>query len=363
MKRNQPNGGGATDPPSSYRLTSSYTATPAASPPSNRPGVDAPPAARSRPAAETVGSLSTAGSRNGRRAPTDPLSAVVVANRGEPPEHLFRRLLGAYLAGAREFAIRERPALRAPTREVVRSFCRRTRQPEIVSDEGSLLRLQDLAYESPIPVGQRVARMGRLVVDFHREAVESWTRLPFGEDGSWERRDDEVDREAWYLQRVVTIRVNEGNAGADALGYWTVARSLERIADHASVLGEAGRRLVDLPQGSGPLVSLRQYHAQAMEHLEGVLSAETGNAANDLLDVGEALLASGRSLADRLLPAVNGYTMPPATAAAVARILESIGRTVAYAQDIGQVALDRSLPADAVDLRPASLRLALSPGS
>ncbi len=288
-------------------------------------------------------------------------TAVVVATRGELPEHLFRRLLGGYLAGAREFVIRERPSLRPTTREVIRTFCRRTRQPEIVSDEGNLVRLHDLAFQNPIPFEQRVARMGRLVVDFHREAVDSWTRIPFGEDGAWERRDDEIDREAWYLQRLLTVRIEAGEGSPDLLGYWTIGRSLERIADHAVVLGEAGRRLIDLPQGSTPMVSLRQFHAQAMEHLEGVLTAPDGLVANDLLDMGEALLASGSSLADRLLPAVKGSPMPPATAAAVARILESVERTIAYAQDIGQVALDRSRPEDEPDARPAVRRLTAAP--
>ena len=294
--------------------------------------------------------------------PSERSTAVVVASRGELPEHLFRRLLGAYLGGAREFVIRERPSLRPPTREVVRTFCRRTRQPEVVSDEGNLLRLHDVAYQNPIPLEQRVARMGRLVVDFHREAVDSWTRLPFGEDEAWERRDDEIDREAWYLQRLVAVRIGSGEHRPELLGFWTVGRSLERIADHAVVLGEAGRRLIDLSSGSAPMVSLRQFHSQAMEHLEGVLGAPDGAVANDLLDMGEALLTSGHTLADRLLPAVNGASMPPATAAAVARILESIGRTIAYAQDIGQVALDRSLPRDEPDPpRPVARRLAAAP--
>jgi hypothetical protein len=61
------------------------------------------------------------------------------------------------------------------------------------------------------------------------------------------------------------------------------------------------------------------------------------------------LIASGRALADRLLPAVGGGTMPPATAAAVARILESIGRTIAYSEDIAQVALDRAIPVSFTD--------------
>ncbi len=291
------------------------------------------------------------------RPPTATVVAAVSVGRGEPAEHLFRRLLGAYLGGAREFVVRERPHPSSATREVVRTFCRRTRQPEIISDEAGILRLRDLAYESPVPLEQRISRMGRIVVDFHREAVESWSRLPFGEDGYWERRDDEIDREAWYLQRLAALRLGSSGYGAEPLGVWTVARSLERIADHAVALGEVGRRLVDLPHGAGPITSLKQFHRQAMDHLEGVLLAPDGAAANDLLDMGEALLASGRSLADRLLPAVNGGTMPPATAAAVARILESIGRTIAYGQDIAQVALDRSIGVG-TDLPETPVRLA-----
>jgi len=277
--------------------------------------------------------------------------ATVTVGRGEPPEHLFRRLLGAYLAGAREITVRERPKLTPGTREVIRSFCRRTRQPEVISDEAGVLRLRDVAFESPVPLEQRIERMGRLVVEFHREAVDSWSRLDFGGDGYWERRDDEIDRESWYVERVAAMRLDAGGRGAEWLGLWTTARSLERIADHAVGLGEAGRRLVDLPNGVGPVTSLRQFHRQAMEHLEGALTARDGSQANDLLDLGEALLASVRALSDRLLPAVGGGTMPPATAAAVARILESIGRTVAYAQDIAQVALDRGAPRSEDDAR------------
>ncbi|HTT74071.1 MAG TPA: PhoU domain-containing protein [Thermoplasmata archaeon] len=287
--------------------------------------------------------------------------ASVVVGRGELPEHLFRRLLGAYLAGAREFVVRERPTIRPDTREVVRSFCRRTRQPEILSEEPSAIRVRDLAFENPVPLQQRIARMGRLVVEFHRDAIDSWSRLPFGEDDYWERRDDEIDREAWYIQRLAAI--GPDGRGPALLGPFTVARSLERIADHAVVLGETGRRLVDLPQAAGPLTSLKQFHHQAMEHLEGVLRAPDGAVANDLLDMGEALLASGRALADRLLPAVEGGTMPPATAAAIARLLESIGRTIAYGQDIAQVVLDRSLPIGADEAGGSARRLAAAPAA
>ncbi|HTZ62223.1 MAG TPA: PhoU domain-containing protein [Thermoplasmata archaeon] len=278
-----------------------------------------------------------------------PPVATVTVGRHESSEHVFRRLLGAYLGGAREFIVVDRHPRGGATRDVVRTFCRRTRQPEIVSEEEGVLRLRDLAYESPVPLPERLGRMGRMVVGVHREAVESWAHLPFGDDRYWERRDDEIDREAWYVQRLAALHLGLDGPGVNLLGPWTIARSLERIADHATVLGEYGRRLVELPDGAGPLTSLKQFHSQAMEHLEGVLAARDDAEANDLLDVGDALLASGRALSDRLLPAVGGGTMPPATAAAVTRILESIGRTIAYAQDIAQVTLDRAIPMSFAD--------------
>lgn len=269
--------------------------------------------------------------------------ARISVRQTEPPEHVFRRLLGAYLGGAREFVVQEPPVLRPSTRAVVRSFCRRTRQPEIVSDDGDTILVRDLAFESPVPLERRLAQMGQMVLGFHREAIRSWSGLPLGEDDSWDRRDDEIDREAWYLQRKASMRLAANFGAAPSLELWTVARSLERIADHAVALGEAGRRLAGLPHGVGPLATLQQFHRQAMDHLEGVLAAVDGDQANDLLDTGEALLASGHAIADRLLPTAQRGSLSPAAAAAVARILESIGRTIAYGQDIAQVVLDRSI--------------------
>lgn len=322
--------------------------------------VPVPPSKERRP--DPIATVRPTAVRGGASPPFDGFEvATLNVGRGEPPEHLFRRLLGAYLAGAREFVIRERPVVTSSTRDVVRTFCRRTRQPEVISDEPGVLHLRDLAFESPVPLDQRLARMGRLVVEFHREAVDSWSRLPFGEDGFWERRDDEIDREAWYVERVAAIRLDTVGHRPEWLGLWTTARSLERIADHAVGLGEAGRRLVDLPNGVGPVTSLRQFHAQAMEHLEGVLEAKDGAAANDLLDLGEALLSSSRALSDRMLPAVGDGTMPPATAAAVARIVESIARTIAYAQDIAQVTLDRSVPKAEAEGKASVRRVAVYP--
>jgi len=272
----------------------------------------------------------------------EPASITVV--RGDPPEHLFRHLLSAYLRGSRSFVIVETPRLSARTREVALEFCRRTRQPAVTRETASRLELDDRDGGETGTLEERLVRLGELVIAFHREAVESWGKLPFGDDRFWERKDDDVDREAWYLERCIAIGDGSGTGQPHpTIGAYTIARSLERIADHAVTLGEVGPRLTTPAVDGGRLRELRQYHGQAMEHLGRVLHTPDGSRANDLLDVGEALVAGGRALSERLLPAVGDGSMSPASAAAVARALEAISRTVAYSQDIAQAFIDRSV--------------------
>ncbi len=298
----------------------------------------------------------TTGRPPARTAPTDrsPGSPAAGSRRpapvrfyvapGEPTEHLFRHLLSAYLAGAREVEVVEHPRLSSGTRGVVREFCRRTRQPEIVRDDGERIGIAELDDGTAEPLDDRLQRLGRLVLAFHRQAVESWDHLTFDDDGHWSRRDDEIDREAWYLERCIALGPpGEPGSSRPSTGAWTIARSLERIADHAVTLGEVGPRLARLAPQASRLRELRQFHEQAMGHLEEVLRHPDGSRSNELLDVGEALLAGGRALSEQLLPAVGDGAMAPAAAAALARALEAIGRTVAYGQDIAQAYFDRAL--------------------
>ena len=107
------------------------------------------------------------------------------------------------------------------------------------------------------------------------------------------------------------------------------------------LLGEVGARFAQLPDGARSASQLKQFHRQALEHLEAVLVATDSAAANDLLDVGDALLQSGRAVADRLLSSSRRSAGAPVGEVATSRALDSIARTIAYAQDIAQLVLDR----------------------
>lgn len=275
--------------------------------------------------------------------------ATFVVPPGAPPEHLLRSLIGAYLSGAELFEIQQIGGISAEVHGIVRTFVRRTIEPEVLVEEPDRIELRDVSDTSRIPLLRRVGRMGQLVVALHKDAGASWGRLP-RDSGYWESRDDEVDRQAWFIERSSVRLLEQRRRPARGteevtgpLGYWLVARTLERIADHAVRIGEAGSLLGMGRHQSAPLESLHQFHDQAIAHLGAVLenlATCSGGRANELLDTGEALHLVRQAWAERLIPESAGASsLAPSTAVALSSILESIDRTIAYSQDIAEATL------------------------
>ncbi len=308
-----------------------------------------------------------------RGSPDPPASlAVIEVGPGAVAEHLFRDLLGAYLGGAEAFEVREAGGISPSTREVVRSFVRRTTQPEVVADEPGRLRLRDVSGPSPVPLPRLVARMGQLVAELQEDAARAVRAPPAAPVVPFADRDDEVDRLGWFLERILVRSGAAAGGGTEPegpgpLGYFVVARSLERIADHAVRIAEAGALLAEMSPPEEILRPIEQFHEQARRHLAAVrevLAQGDRHRANELLDLGEALHATGRALDDRLFPPSGPSGVGPTAAALLARLLQSVDRSVAYAQDLAEVVLTRrgTVPEGTAPEPPGSSRAAARPG-
>ncbi|HEV2449261.1 MAG TPA: phosphate uptake regulator PhoU [Thermoplasmata archaeon] len=296
------------------------------------------------------------------------LRREVEAVAGEFPEHLFRRLIAAYVGGASEIEINEPGGIREQTRGVLHAFLRRTGGNEILSEERERLTVRDVAAGAPLPLPKIGHRMHQVVAELFEDAGRSWESRRTGAPQNWSARDDEVDRHAWLVQRILTRRVARGEFGAPAdedgltpLDWLMLARSLERIADHAVLIGETGARLADLAAPAAQLRSIAAFQKQAEELLRGAgLAVERADAkaANDLLDTGEALHQTCTTLHDRLFPTSATGSLTPAVAVLLGRLLQSIDRVVSYTQDLAEVALARGL---AVGRHAAESTLAAQP--
>jgi phosphate uptake regulator len=280
-----------------------------------------------------------------------PMSAAVQVEAGEPGEHLFRRLIGAYLTGATEFVLRQPEGLTPETRAIARSFARRTGHTESVAEEGTTLILRDVSMGSGVAVPRLLQRMFQLVHDQHVEAGRSWNRGPSSSPAALAARDDEVDRCAWQIERGLRLGALEaamrpGSDLGDAFRFLMWARDLERVGDHAVLIAEHGSRLAEAAPPEPLRKMLSTYHAQALDHLKAahaVAADPDAVRANELLDVGEALQETRAALADRILMRDAVERLPPAAIRSLGLLLQSIDRTTDYAQNFAEIGLDRDL--------------------
>jgi phosphate uptake regulator len=281
-----------------------------------------------------------------------PVISTLTIDPKEPGEHLFRRLVGAYLAGTTEFALSQPTGLTPETRAIARSFARRIGHIESVSEEKTTMLLRDVSVGSGLPASQLLRRMFQLVHDLQLEAGTSWNqRIAPGTD--FDARDDEVDRCAWQVERLLGLELSglspEGSSRSDvgeALRFLLWARDLERIGDHAVLIAQHGTRLAEATPPEPLRRMLSSYHAQVLDHLRAanaVVEAPDATRANEVLDVGEALHQTQAALADQLLMQESTGRLSASAIRSLGLILQSIDRTTAYAQNLAELGLDRAL--------------------
>ncbi|MFZ1023319.1 MAG: phosphate uptake regulator PhoU [Thermoplasmata archaeon] len=297
--------------------------------------------------------------RDGRRDSAS-LRVILPVEPRASSEHLFRRLIGAYVRGANEFVLRESGGISAETRQVARTFARRTAQPEVVSDEGEELVLRDVSRGAQISIPQLLHRMFQLVVRMQRDAGAAWEPGASITADPFELRDDEVDRHAWTIERVLALRLLEGPAAEapdrpseETVDSLLLARSLERIADHAVTIALWGQALRQEEIPAAILRALSAYHGQVLDSLVAAFEvAEHPSAAraNEVIDTGEALRSTHSTLTERFLARSSSSQLSPRSISSLGLLLQSLERTAAYTTDIAEIGLDRAIASDSVSL-------------
>jgi len=288
-----------------------------------------------------------------------PATFTVPAASDRSDEHLFRELVAAYLGGATTFTIVEPGGLRPETRQVALTFSERTGTPQVVSEDDQVLVLEERTDGSVAPLPELLRRMYRAVRQIQQSAGAFLDGAGVGDPAGLVARDDEVDRQAWSIERSLVLRLEDRPAGADRPGVRPdpispilIARALERTADHAVVLGEHAARLSECSIPASVRSSLRAFHRQALDFLDSAFAVTESpdvRRANELLDTGAALHAAHRSLSESFLVHGTSSDLSPLASADLGLVLQSIDRTVAYAEDLVEVGLDRAVATQLAD--------------
>ena len=284
---------------------------------------------------------------NGMRESLNEVTAIILPN--DSSNMVKRKVVSMYLAGYDIIHLklksgRINPAHRDGVREVVR---RNLVGTEMIADASDNITLQVLLSMPELSVNTAIRRMYLIASSMHKDAMSAVAELNYELAKEVIKSDDEVDRFSLYVLRNLVMATKNGRVlremglknPSDCLSYRVAAKSIERVADHASSIADQAMKLKEkIPEKSLQKID-------KMSHL----------ALTVLGDSVEALLRRDYQLADKTVDnAENILTLEDDAMTAMEKdrvhdlgniklALEDIRRTAEYASDIAEVAMNDTI--------------------
>jgi phosphate uptake regulator len=284
---------------------------------------------------------------SGMRESLNEVTAIILPN--DSSNMVKRKVVSMYLAGYDIIHLklksgRINPAHRDGVREVVR---RNLVGTEMIADASDNITLQVLLSMPELSVNTAIRRMYLIASSMHKDAMSAVAELNYELAKEVIKSDDEVDRFSLYVLRNLVMATKNGRVlremglknPSDCLSYRVAAKSIERVADHASSIADQAMKLKEkIPEKSLQKID-------KMSHL----------ALTVLGDSVEALLRRDYQLADKTVDnAENILTLEDDAMTAMEKdrvhdlgniklALEDIRRTAEYASDIAEVAMNDTI--------------------
>jgi len=267
----------------------------------------------------------------------------------ESPEHLFRRLVAAYLNGCDIIELHSKAPLTSEERSTVRKAVKRAIGLEVVDEGPNAITIQDFLDPTEFPLEKGLRRMGAMTQVMFTDALALLATPDMPTDGTMDERDSEVDRLYWLINKQYHTLLRDARlssrlemTSSQALNYLLVARIAERTADHAVRIAENAAELKGTRVDPAVVRKVQKLADESLGIFKDAMSAffkRDAAAANAVVDRAEKVHAAKRALVHEIME------LKGPSAVALAYILESVERTASYGSDVGEVAINHVVAA------------------
>jgi phosphate uptake regulator len=278
---------------------------------------------------------------------SDKKEALVEVSERDNPDTVFRKVVSLYILGYSQISLRGGNGfLSSGRRDAVKDLVRRHLiGTEGVADSKDRITVHVLLGYSELSVDNALKKMLLITSAMQKDSISA---LQQGEKvlaGGVVERDDEVGRFGLYVIRQLNMSINQGISKEsileprDLLGYTQVARSLERIAHHASSMARVALELDEAP----PKPFLQK------------LAAVSGEVSGLVDDAMLSLFKRDHAGADQVVERAKRFTEMESAMMrsldekdirwyyAMHILSDSQRRMVEYARDIAEVVLDLTI--------------------
>jgi phosphate uptake regulator len=271
--------------------------------------------------------------------------ATIEATPGLDKDALLRHFISFYLAGYDIIRInlgRSDASLRSSIKEGIR---RKLVGVEIIEESQTGILTQCLSGYIDLPLKKALERMAIIAAGMITDAAAALHDDTTGIAQEVIQRDDEVDRFYHFILRQLNIAVRDRSviqeiglsSARDCLGYRLVAKSTERVADHAVSIAAQAEALRSVSEGT--VKKVQEMTALSRKIFENSITAllrmDAKMAEEAISKTKEVARLEEKLSTEILTPRMNGTQV-----ASVKLMLESVRRVAEYGADISEAALD-----------------------
>jgi len=252
-----------------------------------------------------------------------------------------------YLSGYKTIEIKTKGIEISSThRKVIKDLVRSTLMgTEIIDASSEKIKLQVLTQLAQLSFDVALKRMYVTATNMHQDAIKALKELDSDFAEEIVKIDDEVDKFSLYLMRNLNLALEHSQVlldsglkkPSDCLGYRTIVKCVERIADHAALIAKKIKYL-DSPMDEKIMKEIEELSNESLivfdnsiislSEMDYLKAEKTASSVSQVIE-------KEKKIMDSLKPDEN--------TAIIKLILEDIRRTAEYSRDISEIVIDETI--------------------
>jgi len=273
-------------------------------------------------------------------------SSIIVSQKDEPGS-IMRKIVALYLVGYNLIRVKTKEErLTSLQRNFIKDLTRKKLVgTEIISDVANEMKLQILLSYPELSVESALRRMCLIATSMHEDALQALKGLNKELAQDVIKLDDEVDRFSLYIIRQLKAAVQSERIRKDiglshprdCLGYRVIAKSVERIADHAVKIAENTLSMDEKVNGA-----ILQRISEMSSFARSVFDDSIKSLFKKDYSLADSVVTRAKTIASLESETVKAISRKEeATKVSTVRmIMESLRRTAEYASDIAEIVLN-----------------------
>ena len=256
----------------------------------------------------------------------------------------IREFVGVYLAGYNVIEMNFKNPVSKQMRQSIRALSHNVIGPEIIDESVNSVTVKDLLDASDFSIVKGVKRMYIISKGMYTDALNAFNIQDNDLSEDVILRDNDVDKLHWLISKQFNLILRDvffadkmGVKPQEALSYLLAARSIERIADHASRLSRNSMKIKNKTPLHNKIIKIGNEVLKVYDAAVNAMYRRNIQKAHEVVEESKELQKKVEKLRNEI---VSLKKASPETIVSFVYIVDSLERTRGYAEDIAEIAIN-----------------------